>query len=103
MAESNSIPKAIPTVTSTPTPPLAVEEPKQARVPTPDETMEIVQAHPLVLQFKNSLKWVQGGTGVSIERMSSALDSLAMDVYLAGMQHGLDISKELVKHEVKKG
>ena len=59
-----------------------------------EAVLEIVKKHPKVLQFQNSLKFIQGGTNVSLERMGVALELLCADVYLEGMKQGLKQVKE---------
>lgn len=55
---------------------------------TVDEIIQRVKANPKLLQFQNSLKFIQGGTNMSLERMELALVALCADLYIEGMKAG---------------
>jgi len=69
------------------------KEPKLSLLP--DEIQATLAAEvPTIQQFKNSLKFVQGGTNLSLERMVDQLDIVAAQCYLAGVQAGIAYAKE---------
>ena len=59
-------------------------------VPNLTELTELIKNHPDVLQFKNSLKYVQTSTSISLERLPGVLDALCMKLYLEGQKAGLE-------------
>jgi hypothetical protein len=62
-----------------------------------EEVRAAIQADvPTVQQFKNSLKFVQGGTNWSLDRMINQLDVVAAQCFLAGVQAGLAYAKSQV-------
>jgi hypothetical protein len=69
---------------------------ESSQVPSPSEVLALVKAHPGALQFKNSLRYIQGGTNVSLERMISHLDSLLASIYAEGMSRGMALARSLV-------
>lgn len=71
-------------------------------IPNETEILDIVRANGSVIQFKNSLKFVQGSTSMSLERMNTALDLMCAMVYTEGMKAGLEVGKDIVKAEVMK-
>ena len=50
---------------------------------------KIVKEHPTAIQFRNSLKYVQGSTSMSLEKMTTALDALCVSCCLEGLKHAL--------------
>lgn len=78
------------------------ETPQQlTKFPTLEEVVLLASRFDRVLQFKNSLKYIQGGTNVTLDRMILALDHLAADAYLEGYKAGINFAKtELTKPEV---
>jgi hypothetical protein len=74
-----------------------IEQPKlEDLVPNEEEILTIVKNHSSALQFKNSLKYIQGGTNVNLERMIDRFDIVLAQVYLEGVQKGIAISKGVV-------
>jgi hypothetical protein len=74
-----------------------IEQPKlEDLVPDEGEILGIVKSHSSALQFKNSLKYIQGGTNVNLERMIDRFDIVLAQVYLEGVQKGIAISKGVV-------
>lgn len=74
-------------------------------IPTKEEVMELVRKNPSALQFKNSLKYVQTSTNMSLDRLNIALDlvlaSIFQEGFLAGMEYITNGQKETSKVEVK--
>ena len=76
--------------------------PTLTKFPTLEEVVLLASKFDRVLQFKNSLKYIQGGTNVTLDRMILALDHLAADAYLEGYKEGIKFAKTevLAKTEV---
>lgn len=68
-----------------------------ARVPNESECIEIVKNHSSALQFKNSLKYIQGGTNMTLDRMIERFDIVLAQIYCAGIQRGFDIARDITK------
>lgn len=71
-------------------------------VPSEAEVRATVAKHSAVLQYKNSLKFIQGGTNMSLERMQTALDALCAVIYVEGYRAGLELAQDEVAAEVGK-
>jgi hypothetical protein len=61
-----------------------------------DETKQLIHSHPDVIQYVNTIKHVQGSTGITIDRMIMVLEQLCVKVYLEGVKQGLEEAKALV-------
>lgn len=66
-----------------------------ALVPNADEAIELVRKNDKLVQFKNSLKFVQASTSMSLDRMLVALDLTAASIYVDGMRAGVELAQAL--------
>ena len=63
-------------------------------VPTLEETSRRVVSLPLIQQFKNSLRFVNTSTNMTLDRMILALDRVGAECYLDGFNAGLIIAQK---------
>lgn len=63
-------------------------------IPNLTELTERLKNHPDVLQFKNSLKYVQTSTSISLDRLPAVLDALCVKLYLEGQRDALEESRK---------
>ena len=89
---------AVPTPTP-PEPQPTSEKDKEVGVelPTLETILPIVKNHSSALQFKNSLKYIQGGTNMTLDRMIARFDILLGEIYLEGVKDGLNYAKAIVE------
>jgi hypothetical protein len=66
---------------------------------TEAEILKVVQAHPSALQFKNSLRYIQGGTNMTLDRMIERFDVVLAMVFTEGMQKGIAYAQSELNKE----
>ena len=80
----------------------STNDPKMAlalMIPKLGAIQERVAGLDTVMQFKNSLKFVNASTGMALDRMMTALDALGAECYLEGCKEGLKLATEVVLKE----
>ena len=66
---------------------------------TMETIINISQSHPSIQQFENSLKFIQGGTGMTLDRMLISLRRLCKEMIEEGVK--LASEKKEVELDVK--
>jgi len=89
-------PAAVPTPPE-PQPASEKDEALGVELPTLETILPIVKNHSSALQFKNSLKYIQGGTNMTLDRMIARFDILLGEIYLEGVKDGLNYAKAIVE------
>ena len=60
----------------------------------PEVQDKILVSCPTILQFKNSLRFIQSSTSLSMDNLILKLDVVGQECFLAGLQEGLQIAKK---------
>lgn len=60
----------------------------------PEVQDKILASCPTILQFKNSLRFVQSSTSLSMDNLILKLDIVGQECFLAGLQEGISIAKK---------
>lgn len=59
-------------------------------MPRVEDILRISSANSSGIQFKNSLKYIQGGTNVTLDRMIERFDLVLAELYTQGYRAGLE-------------
>lgn len=68
----------------------------EEETPTTEEAIRRVVSLPLIQQFKNSLKFVNTSTNMTLDRMISALDRVGAECYVDGFNAGLIAAQKVM-------